>query len=250
MPRNPRKASCWQDDERYLEMGCQLLKEQAVKQSRINYLQACRDVFTNTGITISYDKLRRRYLGQSRPSRKAHESQQLLSQAQEKILIEWVIYRSDTAHPINKHTLRRMAQDVCGKMPCERWVEAFLKRNPEVRLGKPSGLDPSRAWAFNKPVVSRHFELLAAIITKDDVPVENIYNMDEKGCQLGGGRKANMHKYLVPRNRRPRYKKRSGNLDLITIIECVGADGDSLRPGFVFSGKEFSAEWFDTQGIQ
>lgn len=106
-------------------------------------------------------------------------------------------------------------------------------------------LDPKRASAFNRPVVERHTDLLDGIIKKHDIPPENIYNMDEKGCQRGGGRKSSSRKYFVPRNRRPKYRKRSANLELVTIIECVCADGTPLLPGFVFSGKEFCPEWFD-----
>ncbi|EIM89007.1 uncharacterized protein STEHIDRAFT_52710, partial [Stereum hirsutum FP-91666 SS1] len=68
--------------------------------------------------------------------------------------------------------------------------------------------------------------------------------MDEKGCQRGGGRKLQKTKYFVPRGRRPRYKLRSANLELFTLIECISADGKSIPPGFVFAGKEFMPEWF------
>lgn len=69
--------------------------------------------------------------------------------------------------------------------------------------------------------------------------------MDEKGCQHGGGRKESGRKYFVPRSQRPRYRQCSANLELVTVIECVCADGTFLLPGFVFSGKEFSPEWFE-----
>jgi hypothetical protein len=36
----------------------------------------------------------------------------------------------------------------------------------------------------------------------------------------------------------------SANLELVTIIECICADGESLKPGFIFPGKEFHPEWF------
>jgi len=52
-------------------------------------------------------------------------------------------------------------------------------------------------------------------------------------------------KYFIPRERRPQYKIRSPNLELVTIIECVCADGESLPPGFIFAGKEFHPEWFE-----
>jgi hypothetical protein len=35
------------------------------------------------------------------------------------------------------------------------------------------------------------------------------------------------------------------NLELVTIIECVCADGTNLFPAFVFTGKEFAQEWFE-----
>ena len=63
--------------------------------------------------------------------------------------------------------------------------------------------------------------------------------------QRGGGRKLSVQKYFVARDRRLKYKLRSGNLKLVTIIECVSADGTALLPGFVFQGKEFCPEWFD-----
>jgi hypothetical protein len=69
--------------------------------------------------------------------------------------------------------------------------------------------------------------------------------MDEKGCQRGGGRQSNGRKYFLRRNKCAKYRKRSANLELVTIIECVCADGTEMLPGFVFSGKEFSPEWLD-----
>lgn len=52
-------------------------------------------------------------------------------------------------------------------------------------------------------------------------------------------------KYFIPHNRRPQYKLRSTNLELVTVIECVCADGSSLKLGFMFPGKEHHLEWFD-----
>ncbi len=43
-----------------------------------------------------------------------------------------------------------------------------------------------------------------------------------------------------------KYKHRSANLELITIIECISADGKELLPGFVFEGQQYDPEWFKT----
>ena len=110
-----------------------------------------------------------------------------------------------------------------------------------------SGLDPKCAQAFNCTMVGHHFDLLKEVIETNEIPWENVYNMDEKGCQRGRGRKASQRKYFVPQTKRPKYKKQSANLKLVTVIECVSADGKSFSPGFVFEGSSFCPEWFEVQ---
>ncbi|KIK83406.1 hypothetical protein PAXRUDRAFT_153176, partial [Paxillus rubicundulus Ve08.2h10] len=43
-------------------------------------------------------------------------------------------------------------------------------------------------------------------------------------------------------NQKVRVKIQSANLELVTVIKCVCADGSSLKPGFVFSGKDVLQE--------
>ena len=178
------------------------------------------------------------------PHSRAHVQQQLLSPEAEKVLVDWTVFLSDTAHPLNKRTIQRKAEVLCGRKPSIGWIYSFLRRWPEIKLGRPSSLDPKCGQAFNCPVVRHHFDLLLQMVQKYNIRVENIYNMDEKGCQQGGGHKQSGQKYFVPRSRHPTYRQRSANLELITIIECVCANGTSFLPGFVFPGKEFSPEWF------
>lgn len=69
--------------------------------------------------------------------------------------------------------------------------------------------------------------------------------MDEKGCKRGGGKSNSRRRHFYSREQRARYKPRSANLELITVIEAICADGTELKPGFVFSGSSFFPEWFD-----
>ena len=227
--------------EKYLVEGVQLLK----LMEKPKYTVVCADILQRYGVVIPYHTLRNRFLGFTCPYRQAHGSQQLLAPEAERVLVDWIHYYLDTSHPLSRQTIRKKAKCICGKKPSKGWICSFLLRWPEIKLGKPSGLDPKRAQAFNRPVVGRYFKQLDDLVKKYDIPMENLYNMDEKGCQRGGGRKASSRKYFVPRTRRPKYKQRSANLELITIIECVCADGTNLKPGLVFQGKEFSPEWFD-----
>jgi hypothetical protein len=244
----PRSKASRQDDskvEEIIQEGCQILSLQAKPQ----YANVAQQLFEKHSIPVSRYRLRNCFLGKTESRRASHEAQQLLSSEQEKVLVDWIEYLSSTGHPLSKRTIRKKAQDLCGKKPSRNWIPLFLRRNPSIKLGKPSGLDPKRAQAFNRTVVSHHFDLLKEVIEKNGIPWENMYNMDEKGCQRGGGRKASSRKYFVPRTKRPKYKKRSANLELVTIIECVNADGESIAPGFVFQAKSnsFCPEWFEVQ---
>lgn len=99
--------------------------------------------------------------------------------------------------------------------------------------------------------MGRHFDCLAEVIEKYDIPPENIYNMDEKGCQLGGGRKGRRRKYLFGRNSTSRYKIRDANLELVTVVEVVSADGVALKPYIIFKAKQVRHAWFrDAKGVE
>lgn len=227
---------------------CQLIQEACDTlraETKPNITQVLCDIRNRTGHVLPYDTVRRCFLGTSLSPSESHAHQQLLLPNIEKVLVDWIIFLSDTSHPLNKRSIQKKAEALCGRKPSEKWIRAFLRRHPEVKLGRPSDLDPKRAQAFNRAVVSRHFNQLLQVIQKHEIPIENIYNMDEKGCQRCGGRKGSCQKCFIPRCRRLKYRSRSTNLELITIIECVCADGMSLLPGFVFSGKEFCQEWFE-----
>jgi hypothetical protein len=70
--------------------------------------------------------------------------------------------------------------------------------------------------------------------------------MDKKGCQRGGGKKGTCRKYLFSHVACSKYKYWSANLELITVIECISADGKDLWPGIVFEGQQYDPEWFKT----
>lgn len=194
--------------------------------------------------SIPYETFRGRYKDLHRSAPCAHKDQQLLDSVTETVLADWMEYLSDIGKPLDNEGLLSVVEEMCGTRPSYTWIEAFLGRNPHVVLGKPSGIDPKRAQAFNRKTVQDYFQKLCDVLREHGIPPEHIWNIDEKGCQRGGGRKLQKTKYFVPRGRRPRYKLRSANLELFTLIECISADGKSIPPGFVFAGKEFMPEWF------
>ncbi|KDQ51643.1 hypothetical protein JAAARDRAFT_139901 [Jaapia argillacea MUCL 33604] len=119
-----------------------------------------------------------------------------------------------------------------------------MRRHREVlKFCGTSGLDPKRAQAFNPNVMADYFKKLKAAMDEHQYELGNIYNFDETGMQIGGGRKRTGKKFFIPRSSRARYRKRDGNLELVTVVECACADGTMLEPGFIFQGKMWDRGW-------
>ena len=66
-------------------------------QIKSNITQVLRDIKNRTGHALPYDTVRHRFLGTSLPPREAHVNQLLLSPDAEKILLDWIIFLSDTS---------------------------------------------------------------------------------------------------------------------------------------------------------
>ncbi|KAG2356848.1 hypothetical protein BDR07DRAFT_1299344 [Suillus spraguei] len=115
-----------------------------------------------------------------------------------------------TGHPLSKHNLHAKVSELSEKLkekkkltgkdsgPGKNWIEDFLACHPELKLGHPTGIDPKRMQMFNFATVNHHFKLLDDFLKSEGIPWENVYNMDEKGIQLEGGRKcdSNIRKWL------------------------------------------------------
>ncbi|KAG1727550.1 DDE superfamily endonuclease-domain-containing protein [Suillus paluster] len=67
------------------------------------------------------------------------------------------------------------------------------------------------------------------------IPPEHHWNMDEKGNQMGGGRKNTGMKFIFSAEDSDCYRVHSDNLELVTIIECVSTAGAKMPPWFVLS---------------
>ncbi|KAG2075020.1 hypothetical protein BDR04DRAFT_1006677, partial [Suillus decipiens] len=150
----------------------------------------------------------------------------LLNEPQEKVLVDWCHHNSDSATPLHPRKLRAQIFEMVKAYPGKNWVHRFLSRHADILVAKPRGLDPKRAQNFNKATITEYFDMRKALDDKlEGIPPEHNWNVDEKGCQMGGGRKGDNSKFIFSKNNRERYRIHSDNLELVTIIECVSETG-------------------------
>jgi len=201
---------------------------------------------------VPYDTLRKRLKG-IQPRKKAHEKEMLLNEAEQSVLVDWMRFLSLAGLPVCKRTLRPKVKaimrakgmEVAEESVSETWIRQFLKKHKDlIKSSRGSGLDPKRAQAFNFTTVHAYFEELDKVLKKEGVPWELVYNADEKGVQMGGGRKNSQRRYFFSREDQNMYHVHSDKLELVTIIDCVCADGTApIKPCFVFPGKKMYDEW-------
>jgi hypothetical protein len=64
--------------------------------------------------------------------------------------------------------------------------------------------------------------------------------MDEKGICLGIGKRVAA---FVDREQKTLYQVEDGNCEMVTVIECIAADGCALHPSIIYAGKHHDMEW-------
>ncbi len=154
------------------------------------------------------------------------------------------------AQPLSQVTVGLYVHKLCGHLPGKGWLPCFLIQHAKaIQFCGTQALDPKWAWSFNTPVVKDHFQKLAMLLEKYNIPLKNVYNMDEKGCQLSGRRKQSHRKYLLPWASHESYRVWDANLELVAIVETVSADSYALKPYIIFKGKLLQEDWYQAEGV-
>jgi hypothetical protein len=164
----------------------------------------------------------------------ASAKRQLLTPEQEQTLVEWIEHRASMGQPFDRKELEARASLMAGRKVGPSWYKRFLKRHPGLLTAKGARLDPKRAKNFNETIINHYFDTLEGLHARfpGGIPPEHIWNMDEKGIQLGGGRKNLNKKFFYSRSQKQKFRIKSDNLELVTVVECVSAAGDIVPPSF------------------
>ena len=150
--------------------------------------------------------------------------------------------------PFDMKTLLSVVYSMCQKIPGKKWCNRFLKRHSDkLTLAKATSLDPMHEKNFNKPTVNDYFNQIAGIKEKyGNILALQIWNMDKKGIQLGGGWKQGQKKFFFMKKHKNYYRLQSNNLELATVLECVSAVGGVAPTMFILR----NGPWPDIRGVE
>jgi 4-hydroxybenzoate polyprenyltransferase len=124
-----------------------------------------------------------------------------------------------------------------------QWIERFRKRHSNTIKVKKNRLISFRKIMTSRiDEVEKWFQRLDTIIKARDIKPCNIWNMDETGLQQGFQSNSKVFGSILTTSI---DKPSNTDTEWITIVECIGAEGDHIKPGVIFSGKLI---WTDSTG--
>jgi len=170
----------------------------------------------------------------------SHSHQQKLTPSQELVLKEWVKSLGLWGVPLSPSPVAEYTLVIIDGPISKKWVYAFRKRHPDLVAQWTTGLECCHTQALNKTQVTEIFKILHDLITSYKITPNNLYNMDEKGIQLGVGKQTWA---LVDQDQKSVHQLENGDRELVTIIEAVSADGEALPPSVIFKAKQWNLAW-------
>jgi hypothetical protein len=176
----------------------------------------------------------------------ARLAQQLLSQHQEGLLVQWILHSEAGGYAPSHAQVREMAvhistvsggPDTLGN----NWVPRFLHRHPEIHTKVGVKIDALRLQNTTPEALEAWFAGLKQLQTDHQVDTADIWNMDEIGTALG----VCTNQTVIGSSSTTRsYKKSPETREWVSIIETISALAKKIRPLVIFKGKSVQSTWF------
>ena len=185
--------------------------------------------------------LRRRIAG-AQPNQIAQSRHQKLHPKQEEALSRWILQLGAWGCPPRFNQVRFMAIELLRKNQSHddlgiNWIQKFLSRHPELASTFSQPLNKKRAVMPDEEKVNSWFRFYLEVLEQYGFRPEDVYSMEEKGFAM-----VVQGKLRVVCSEHEQH----GNLEWMSLIECTSAEGEILKPWFVFKGQVHQNVWYTT----
>jgi len=185
---------------------------------------------------VNRSTLSKRVQGKTGSLAKRAESNQLLSNKQELVLVEHIRRLSEWCLPPTPAMVTLWASILCGSEPGKNWSAGFKARHKDVLDSRYlNAIDLARHKADSEASYRQYFAILRQKMDQYSIQPQNCYNMDEKGFLVGHLQKV---KRIFPKalmqQQRLLGTGQDGSREWITLIATICADGSSLPPALIY----------------
>ena len=214
----------------------------ALKKVQFKSQRAAALAFDNPETT-----LRRRISGVvSRPQKTANC--QKLSDTEESTLLAWILDMDKHGLSLHLPIVCHLAQLlVSARLPSttigENWVNCYVKCHPELRSKYTQKYDYQHARCEDSGLIKSWFMHVQETIQNYGILMEDIYNMDETGFQMGVTSTAKVVCGLETKQSHAKALQ-PGNREWVTAIIAINATGWSLPPQIIFAAVNHQSLWY------
>lgn len=119
------------------------------------------------------------------------------------------------------------------------WTSRFIQRHGYLKRNRKL-LEKGRQEAEDLELVQIYFKKLQQIVEDYGILLEDTWNMDETGFQIGTG----STQLIVTKRKRTHYLGLKENRELCTAVEAICADGRTLPAFMVPTGTLHLSSWY------
>ncbi|KAE8287852.1 hypothetical protein D5F01_LYC13909 [Larimichthys crocea] len=178
---------------------------------------------------------------------------QLITSADEELLVEFSLYMSKHGFPLTKQQLVSFASSIYkrqhrrvafSKLGQTWWLNFRKRQEKNITIQPADNVVRGRTVCVRKEAVDQFFHLLSTVVDARglrDKP-HQIFNCNETGFQLGRKR------VILPKSASLGYKPAPGLRDHISVLACVSAAGESVPPFIIYSKAYPGGVCYKTHG--
>ncbi|XP_034034566.1 tigger transposable element-derived protein 6-like [Thalassophryne amazonica] len=217
-----------------------------VKSGRCTVRQAAKD------FGVPKSSLGDRVSGRVRPGSRSGPAQ-LITSADEELLVEFSLYMSKHGFPLTKQQLVSFASSIYkrqhrrvafSKLGQTWWLNFRKRQEKNISIQPSDNVVRGRTACVRKEAVDQFFHLMSAIMDAHGLREKpyQIFTCHDMGFQLGRKRA------ILTKHCSLGYKPTSGLRDHISILACFSAAGDDIPPFIIYSKAYPGGVCYKTQG--
>jgi DDE superfamily endonuclease/helix-turn-helix, Psq domain len=228
------------DEERKINLALQAIEKDQTLSAR-----AAATIYKCSHATLS-----RRLKGTQSRYNSMPNSRNLTS-LEEVTIVQYILDLDARLYPPRLADVEDMANRLLAERDTppvgKRWASNFVKRQPELRTRFLRRYDYKRAQCEDPETIRAWFVLVKNVITKYGVVDADIYNFDETGFIMG----IISTGMVVTRAERHSNVKlvQPGNREWVTVIQGVNAQGWTVPPFIIVSGKYHLSSWYQDSAL-
>jgi hypothetical protein len=119
------------------------------------------------------------------------------------------------------------------------WSRRWLRSHPKYKRVKAKPIEVMRKLAQQPEALRLWFDKLKEWKNEHSIHDCDFYNMDETGCRIGVA----TNQYLYSKNGRTIFIPNANNRELVTLVECVSADGEAIPPMVIDKAATVMEHW-------